>query len=233
MLYRILAIAPTLLLPLALAAGDAKAQSLFDRLDEEEKWRFHPTNRPDIFIDLVQALSIDRAYQDAEAKSQESRATGPVEPGGRPAADDIAAMIEWGRSEERRVQTMVAEKRYDEAIRAADAALKNLDAKADKPEVQTVIAAIRGFREQADDAKTRNDAQAAFDSLSIAIKGILWSENAAKRLVIIEGADRALAPNDRFKDCVIVAIDTDRVDFRFHYKRKRFEFPRYVKDAAK
>jgi len=27
---------------------------------------------------------------------------------------------------------------------------------------------------------------------------------------------------------VIINIDTDRVDFRYHYKRQRFEFPRYV-----
>ena len=55
----------------------------------------------------------------------------------------------------------------------------------------------------------------------------MWAE-ASSRLAIIAGEARAVGVNDRAKDCVIINIDTDRVDFRYHYKGRRFEFPRYV-----
>ena len=76
----------------------------------------------------------------------------------------------------------------------------------------------------------RDEAQAAFDNLKIRILGILWSQDGA-RLVLIDGENRAMGVNDRIKDTVIVNIDQDRVDFRFHYNRRRFEFPCYVDRA--
>ena len=91
---------------------------------------------------------------------------------------------------------------------------------------------IATARDQADDALTRDEAQAQFDGLALKIEGILWAESGT-RLAIITGEARALGVNERVKDCVIINIDTDRVDFRFHYKRKRFEFPRYVGEDSK
>ena len=60
----------------------------------------------------------------------------------------------------------------------------------------------------------------------------MWAQSGS-RLVILAGEAKALGINERVKDCVIINIDSDRVDFRFHFKRKRFEFPRYVGEEVK
>ena len=143
-----------------------------------------------------------------------------------------ADVLVYAAAEQSRIESLVAAKRFEEAIRTADLALKRLERNADLPEVQAAMASITTFRDQADDALTRDEAQAQFDALGLKIEGILWSETGT-RLVILTGEAKAVGVNERVKDCVIINIDTDRVDFRFHYKRKRFEFPRYVGEDAK
>ena len=81
------------------------------------------------------------------------------------------------------------------------------------------------------EAKTFEEAQAKFDALDLKIEGILWSPEGS--LAVINGEPRARAVNERVKDCVIINIDTNRVDFLFHYNRRRFEFQRYVGEDAK
>ena len=95
------------------------------------------------------------------------------------------------------------------------------------PDVQRLVVEITGYRDQAQSALVRDEAQASFDALDLQVEGIMWSES-GNRLALIAGEPKALGVADRVKDCVIINIDTDRVDFRYHYKRQRFEFPRYV-----
>jgi len=195
------------------------------QLDQEEAWVFEPVvGRIDPFFDREATLKIEadiRLQQEQETKEAAGIKINPN-----------ADILEYAAAEQLRIESLVVAKKYDEAIKVADQALKRLEKRADLPEVQAVMTRISTARDQADDALTRDEAQAQFDGLALKIQGILWSETGT-RLAIIDGEARALGVNERIKDCVIINIDTDRVDFRFHYKRKRFEFPRYVGEDSK
>lgn len=194
------------------------------QLDQEEKWQFEPIiGRVDPFYDREAVLKAELDIREAQEKEAASAST-PVNPN-----TDVLA---YAAAEQARIESLVVAKKYEEAIRIADTALKRLEKNADLPEVQAALARIATYRDQADDALTRDEAQAQFDALGLKIEGILWSESGS-RLAIIEGESRAVGVNERVKDCVIINIDTDRVDFRFHYKRKRFEFPRYVGEDSR
>jgi hypothetical protein len=195
------------------------------QLDQEGAWRFSPRiGRVDTFYDGEQVLGIAKELAKKVAPTDEP------EPG--KTVDNNADLIAFALQEQTKIETLISARKYDETIRNADTALKRLERHTDVPEVRKAATRIGSYREQADDALTRNEAQSAFDSLGFKIEGILWSE-AGQRLVILAGESRALGINDRVKDCVIINIDTDRVDFRFHHKRKRFEFPRYVGETTK
>ena len=195
------------------------------QLDQEEAWVFDPTiGRTDPFFDREATLKIEadiRLQQEQESKELAG-----------PKVNPNADILEYAAAEQTRIESLVVAKKYEEAIKVADQALKRLEKSADLPEVQAAMTRIATSRDQADDALTRDEAQAQFDGLALKIEGILWSETGT-RLAIIAGEARALGVNERVKDCVIINIDTDRVDFRFHYKRKRFEFPRYVGEDLK
>ncbi len=195
------------------------------QLDQEEAWVFEPViGRMDPFVDREATLKIEadiRLQQELESKDQAGIKINPN-----------ADILEYAAAEQTHIESLVIAKKYEEAIRVADQALKRLEKRADLPEVQAAMTRISTARDQADDALTRDEAQAQFDGLALKIEGVLWSETGS-RLAIIAGEARALGVNERVKDCVIINIDTDRVDFRFHYKRKRFEFPRYVGENSK
>jgi tetratricopeptide (TPR) repeat protein len=195
------------------------------QLDQEEAWVFEPVlGRIDPFFDREATLKIEadiRLQQEQESKDQAGIKVNPN-----------ADILEYAAAEQTHIEALVVAKKYDEAIKVAEQALKRLEKRADLPEVQAAMTRIATSRDQADDALTRDEAQAQFDGLALKIEGILWSETGT-RLAIISGEARALGVNERVKDCVIINIDTDRVDFRFHYKRKRFEFPRYVGEDSK
>ncbi len=194
------------------------------QLDLEEQWQFEPVSgRIDPFFDREAVLKAEAEIRQAQEKeSAETAAT----------ANPNADIMAYAAAELTRVNGLLANQKYEEAIRIADAALKRLEKNADLPEIQAFSTQIQASRDQADNALTRNEAQAQFDALGLRIEGILWSES-GNRLAILSGESRAVGINERVKDCVIINIDTDRVDFRFHYKRKRFEFPRYVGEDPK
>ena len=195
------------------------------QLDQEEAWVFEPVvGRIDPFVDREATLKIEADIR--LQQEQESKQLAGIK------IDPNADILEYAAAEQTHIETLVVAKKYEEAIRVAEQALKRLEKRADLPEVQAAMTRISTARDQADDALTRDEAQAQFDGLALKIEGVLWSET-GNRLAIIAGEPRALGVNERIKDCVIINIDTDRVDFRFHYKRKRFEFPRYVGENTK
>lgn len=205
--------------------GQHKAKSAeLRQLDQEEAWVFEPTaGRTDPFFDREATLKIEADIR----HQQEQESHGDVGQKVNPNAD----VLEYAAAEQTHIESLVVARKFDEAIKVADQALKRLEKHADLPEVQAAMTRISTSRDQADDALTRDEAQAQFDALNLKVEGILWSE-AGTRLALITGEPRAVGVNERVKDCVIINIDTDRVDFRFHYKRKRFEFPRYVGEGA-
>lgn len=203
-------------------------QTALGQLADEERWSFDPhLGRIDTFYDLEAELvlrKLDEAGTAAEAKG------GPV---ARPSANDDQAeqAMEWSRRELARVEAFVFARKWDDAIKVSDEILKILAKYSENPAVATIITKVKGYRSQAEEAKIYEEAQARFDALGLKVEGILWSSTGS--LAVIGGEPRARAVNERVKDCVIINIDTDRVDFRFHFNRKRFEFPRYVGEDAK
>ncbi len=201
------------------------AGSFLSSLKDEEKWVFEPAvGRIDVFYDLEAKLRIQQKFSD--------QPTLPDNTAGGTKADPKQDLLAYAAAEIKRLEQLLAQRKYDDAVKAGDVALKNLERLGDDPEIQKYAVTIKAYRDQADDALTRDEAQANFDSLKLKIDGILWSESGT-RLALIAGEPRAFALNDRVKDCVIVAIDTDRVDFRYFHKRKRFEFPRYIGEEHK
>ena len=206
------------------AATTRTKSAELQQLDQEAKWSFEPNvNRVDPFYDREAVLRVELDIRTAQEK--ETQVAGPT-------ANPNSDILAYAKDEQARIEGLVAAKKYDEVMRSAETALKRLEKNQDLPEIQLAISRISTFRDQADDAITRNEAQAQFDALGFKVQGVLWSES-GNRLVILAGEPRAYGVNERVKDCVIINIDTDRVDFRFHYKRKRFEFPRYVGEDSK
>lgn len=215
----------------ARGTAPAKRPTALELIAEEEKWVFRaPLNRPDVFIDLEAQLV---AQNQAKIKAGEVKRDKPIGTSGdQPQGSDIDQLLAWAKGEEDRVRQMVAARRYEEAMKAADAALKPLEPHINRADVAKFIVSIRTYRAQAEEAKIRDDAQAAFEALKIRILGVLWSQDGL-RMAIVEGENRALSVNDRVKDCAVINIDQDRVDFRFVFGRRRFEFPVYVDQTAR
>jgi hypothetical protein len=211
-------------------AVQPKKMTAMELVAEEEKWQFRPTvGRGDAFVDHDAVLKAEKQLKIAKINDRQSA---PVRQGtDQPQSSDVDQLVVWARSEELRVRSAVAGRRYEEAIKVADSAVKPLEPHLAKPEVAAVVVSIRTYRAQAEEAKVRDDAQAAFDALKLRVLGVLWSQDGA-RMAIVDGETRALVVNDRVKDCVIINIDQDRVDFRFHFGRRRFEFPVYVEQLT-
>ena len=234
--------------PLSVAAGEAtvpagpetprprgttpaKRPTALELIAEEEKWTFRaPLNRPDVFVDLEAQLLAQNQAKIKDNAAKRDKPVGPI--GDQPQGSDIDQLLSWAKGEEDRIRQMVAARRYEEAMKAADGALKPLEPHINRPDVAKIIVSIRTYRAQAEEAKVRDDAQAAFEALKIQILGVLWSQDGL-RMAIVEGENRALSVNDRVKDCAVINIDQDRVDFRFVFGRRRFEFPVYVDQTVR
>jgi hypothetical protein len=211
------------------AKGKARSSAELSQLDQEEQWVFDPKpGRLDIFYDreaVARVLSEIRAKGAKETTDPDAALAAKANAGN-------ADAITLAQQEQAHIEALMVARKYDDVVKVSDSVAKRLERHADVPEVAKALARIKTYRDQADEAITRNEAQAAFDALALRIQGILWSQTGA-RLVILSDEKRALGINERVKDCVIINIDSDRVDFRFHYKRKRFEFPLYVGEKPK
>jgi hypothetical protein len=196
-----------------------KAVGPFSQLAEEEKWSFEPAvNRQDIFYDLEDIL---QSQLSTVAEGQKN------DGGARPPGDEIDALREWAKRELARVESFIFERKWDDALKATEVDIKKLQPRVgDDATIAQITEKLKRYRDQAEEAKIFEEAQAKFDSLGLRVEGILWSP--AGSLAVISGEPRARAINERVKDCVIINIDTNRVDFLFHYNRRRFEFQRYV-----
>jgi len=190
----------------------------FGQLAEEEKWTFDPPiNRLDIFYDLEAMLM-------SQVGSESVQKTGPT---GKPVGDDIAGLRQWAKDELARIESFIFERKWDDALKATEADIKKLQPRVGEDSIIAQITEkMKRYRAQAEEAKIFEEAQAKFDALGLQVEGILWSPSGS--LAVISGEPRARAINERVKDCVIINIDTNRVDFLFHYNRRRFEFQRYV-----
>ncbi|HAT11789.1 MAG TPA: hypothetical protein DCS97_14630 [Planctomycetes bacterium] len=207
-----------------------KKLTAMELVAEDERWVFRPTvGRSDIFVDLEQVLNAQFQLKLAQQQSAVRRDGPTGKPGEQPRDGDIDQLLTWSKAEDARVRVLIGARKYEEAMRAADATLKQLDPHLSRPDVAPLIVSIRTYRAQAEEAKIRDDAQIAFEALKIRVLGILWSQDGS-RMAIIDGESRAVIVNDRVKDCAVINIDQDRVDFRFVFGRRRFEFPVYVAD---
>jgi len=198
--------------------------------DEAKDWAFNPTpGRPDVFYDYQSFLTLTQEMRAQEESSEAARTGLPTMTTGQATSETA---IELGKATIVQLDLLLGQHKYEDAEKIADASLKKLEPFSSNAEINHYIERIKADHDLAEDALLRVEAEESFDSLGLKVEGILWSENGT-RLALIAGEPHALAVNDRVKDCVIVVIDTDRVEFRYHYKRKRFEFPRYVGEDSK
>jgi len=199
-------------------AKPPKEADALDQLAEEERWTFDPQiSRKDIFYDLEAILGLpDHDVMVTEANNKPSG----------PNVEELTALRDFGRLELSRIEGVVLGRKWDDALKYCELDLKKLQSHGDDPQIAAIIEKIKRYQTQAEEAKIYEEAQAKFDALGLRIEGILWS--ATGSLAVISGEPRARAINDRVKDCVIISIDTNRVDFLYHYNRRRFEFQRYV-----
>jgi hypothetical protein len=206
--------------PKADAKADAKAEE--SKLTEEEKWIFEPqSGRLDPFYDLRTRMKLELEIpREGPTDGTPWTPTGPIK-----------NRSDWAKVEMQKVEAAIVAKKWDDAIKTCDNAIKALSKDAGNDEAQQLIEKFKRYRTQADEAKTYEEAQAKFDALDLRIEGILWSPEGS--LAVVNGEPRARGVNERVKDCVIINIDTNRVDFLFHYNRRRFEFQRYVGEEAK
>jgi hypothetical protein len=195
----------------------------FGHFAEEEKWIFDPQiTRQDVFYDLEALLAAQIGVAEV-AKTD----IGPT-PG---QSDELAVLREWAKRELLRVENFVLARKWDDALKATETDLKKIQPRVgDDSAIAQIADKMKRYRSQAEEAKIYEEAQAKFDALGLKVEGILWSP--AGSLAVISGEPRARAMNERVKDCVIINIDTNRVDFLFHYNRRRFEFQRYVGEDA-
>jgi len=212
--------------PTTVEKADPKAKKdigPFSQLAAEEKWIFDPpVNRQDIFYDLESMLETQLGTEVAGQKTDQ---------GGRAPGDEIEALREWAKRELARVETFIFERKWDDALKATETDIKKLQPRVgDDSAIAQITEKMKRYRAQAEEAKIFEEAQAKFDALGLRVEGILWSP--AGSLAVISGEPRARAINERVKDSVIINIDTNRVDFLFHYNRRRFEFQRYVGEDA-
>jgi hypothetical protein len=219
---------PVLLIAASHAGDTPEAQRPLTILDVkklEEEWRFTPPpQRNDPLYDLEAIMSSRRGPALVENR-------GGTTPGTSTQAQEEEVPVAWARTQKEAVDVLGADKKWGDAMRAADAALKALDKHRAHPEIAPIVAQLEQSRGQYEDALTRDEAQGEFAARALKVLGILWSEK-GQRLALIDGEPKAVGLNERIKDCVIINIDKDRVDFRFHWKRRRFEFPVYVGEAA-
>jgi hypothetical protein len=194
---------------------------------EEEKWEFRPAPvRVDPFYDREKVISVDRAIANRPTEIVPGVLPGPVQAG-----DQRSELLAMATIESARIEALIAGRKYEEAVRTCESAIKRLERFADDAQIAKSIARIKVYLDQASEALIRAEAQASFDKLGLVIQGIRCAE-AGSRLAIVMDEPRAVGVNDRARDCVIINIDTDRVDFRYHYKGRRFEFPRYVGEVG-
>lgn len=208
------------------AAADVEDEALsVGAVPEEEKWVFEPAaGRSDGFNDIEERLTLEVAGEATETAVAASTSGQPMP------SSKVDEAIEWGAKEADRIEALILVRKWDETIQACENAIKQLEKYQSNAPVADLIERFKRYKTQAEEAKIYEEAQAKFDALGLKIEGILWSPEGS--LAVIGGEPRALKINDRAKDCVIINIDTNRVDFLFHYNRRRFEFQRYVGEVG-
>ena len=209
-------------------------------IPQSEVFTFEPDEeRRDILYDYESILSVEKQIRDSEERESATEQIQQVvdleviKDGIDP--DQIKELAERYVEE---AQQLVKTRQYDAAVRKVDEGVKKLSRVYDesKKEPQAVherfawipgiVEKLSRFKVQAEEARLYDEAKQEFIKKAFKIEGVMWSaEEGGRSLAIISG--KIYGIQDRLKDCLIVNIDVNRVDFMFTYKNRRFEFQRY------
>lgn len=193
--------------------------SLVARLEREaELARLLKDRRPDdSIVEESTAMDVDRIQQLAHEMKERAEQEDQAEIFARRAVSEI--------------QAHNLNQNWDAAITTADRRLRDLATWREVfPENRVLDNAnrlIQGYRTQADEKKTYEEARAQFAALDLRVVGILWSADQPS-LAIIEGEPVARGVNERVRDTTIVGIDTNRVDFMHTYRTRNYHFQLYL-----
>ena len=221
----------------AMATMLGAADDPVSETETEAAYRFSspPRDRRDIFHSVTEIIAVERRIdllqQEAAARADIplDREARPVVPTGETDAQSLAE-----RDVDElvlRIRELFNAEQWDNVLRLIDRRVEQVEhhvaAHPDSRVLEINLTRIRNFRVQAQERKDYEEARQQFLALDIVVEGIIWDAD-GESMVIIKGEPRALGLNQRLRGCVITGIDTNRVDFRYSYRRRQYHFQRYI-----
>ena len=205
--------------------------------DNESVYRFSspPRDRRDIFHSVIEIITVERRIDQMQQEAA-ARADVPLEREPRPAVPtgemDAQALAERDVDElVLRIRELFNAEQWDNVLRLIDRRVEQVEHHvANHPDSRALdinLNRIRNFRLQAQERKDYEEARQQFLALGIVVEGIIWDAD-GESMVLIKNEPRALGMNQRVRGSVITGIDTNRVDFRFSYRRRQYHFQRYI-----
>ena len=199
-----------------------------------------PFNRPpredqrrDVFYDLTKMIAArQRIEQLMKAPKPGTTTTEPGKQGPKP-ENELQAAEQNAKQVLAQIKDSFNERQWDQVLRYIDRNYEEIrlaqERFPDSKVLNSSLTLIKNYRLQAAEKKLYEEARAQFLALGLRVDGIIWSADQPS-LAVIRGEPKAVAINDRVKDCVVVGIDTNRVDFMFPFRRRKFHFQRYIGD---
>lgn len=194
-----------------------------------------PRDRRDIFHSVTEIIAVERRI-DLMQQEAAARADIPLERESRPVLPtgetDAQSLAERDVDElVLRIRELFNAEQWDNVLRLIDRRMEQVEhhvgAHPESRALEINLTRIRNFRLQAQERKDYEEARQQFLALGIVVEGIIWDAD-GESMVIIKGEPRALGLNQRLRGCVITGIDTNRVDFRYSYRRRQYHFQRYI-----
>lgn len=220
-----------LCVPLLWSQDKTATETQPDSASKDATWVFRPPlKRRDIFYDLEEIYSAENAL--AASQRERNEPTGSDIDQSFVEVDTIDEAIQQAGILLQKTETAIGGRRWVEAMQTADNGIALLTRLSDEQgrdqRVRDLLDRLTRYRVQAEDAKLYEEAKAEFTGLGLSVQGIMWSADQPSS-AIISGEAHGL--QDRVKNCLIVNIDTNRVDFMYVYKRRQYEFQRYIGDS--
>jgi hypothetical protein len=191
--------------------------------------------RRDIFYDLVEeqraALQLAELEAEAREESEELAPTVGVALAQAADPDDERDAERFAAEAVSEVEGHLRNRSWDRGMQTAQRRLRQLrghrERYPDNKRLRDGETSLEQLFVLAEDRKLHEEAQAQFMALGLRLEGILWSAEEGS-LALISGEPVARRIDDRVRGAVIKAIDRNRVDFVYPYRKRRYHFQLYL-----